>query len=379
MVSVDESQDQVQDSHQPTSSTGDSDDGIAALARPSWIKRHVFGVFLAGSLIFHLSFVALVSFFDFRWVTPWMNFRELPVELINEEQVEKEKKKAGSADNKGQTQETQAKPPEVKTEKPAQPLRDQTKPAEKPPENKQSENRPTEGKSSEGKSSGDKSAGDKSEEKKTERGAASQHQPQTAATKQPEAQQKTTQQKELAKQVAQNPSVQGTPKTAETQRSAAASAPVQDQRPPAPQQPQPVPNDPQQPQRADQSAPQALTRLPTFLYQPSDRLSLAIPAPLPTNDADAEPASYKVIVFGMLERAKNYPEAARERHATGNVVIAFSIDDNGLPQNISMLEPSGESDLDTEALAMISRAAPFPAPPAGAQRYFAVNIGFGSR
>ncbi len=112
------------------------------------------------------------------------------------------------------------------------------------------------------------------------------------------------------------------------------------------------------------------------MYQPNDGLSLAVPVPLPANDAGAEPVSYKLIVFGMLERAKNYPQSARERHAAGNVIIAFSIDDTGQPKTISMLQSSGQSDLDSEALALISRAAPFPVPPAGAQRDFAVNIGF---
>jgi colicin import membrane protein len=116
-----------------------------------------------------------------------------------------------------------------------------------------------------------------------------------------------------------------------------------------------------------------------MFYRPSDRLSLAIPAPLPMDDPDAEAVSYKVIVFGLLERVKEFPQSARERHATGHVVIAFSIDDKGQPQNVAVVRPSGEADLDEEALAMIGRAAPFPAPPVGAQRDFAVDIGFGGQ
>lgn len=116
--------------------------------------------------------------------------------------------------------------------------------------------------------------------------------------------------------------------------------------------------------------------MPKF-YQPEDKLSLAIPAPMPTDEADSEAVPYKLVVFGMLERVKEYPQSARARHATGHVVISFTIDDNGQPQSIELLRSSGEADLDAEGLAMVARAAPYPVPPAGAQRDFAIDVGFG--
>jgi TonB family protein len=115
---------------------------------------------------------------------------------------------------------------------------------------------------------------------------------------------------------------------------------------------------------------------PAFVQQPEDGLTLGVPAPMPTDDTNAEQVGYKVLVFGLLARVKEYPESARARHAVGHVILAFSIDDAGLPKSVSILHSSGEEDLDTEALAMVVRAAPFPVPPAGAQRDFAIDVGF---
>ncbi|WP_051335395.1 TonB family protein [Methylocapsa acidiphila] len=102
----------------------------------------------------------------------------------------------------------------------------------------------------------------------------------------------------------------------------------------------------------------------------------AVAVPLPTQGGD-EAMSYKVIVFGMLERAKHYPQAAIDRHARGVSVVGFSVDEAGEAMNVSLLRSSGEADLDEESVALVRRAAPFPAPPAGAQRFFAAQIDFG--
>lgn len=102
----------------------------------------------------------------------------------------------------------------------------------------------------------------------------------------------------------------------------------------------------------------------------------AVAVPLPTEGGE-EPMSYKLIVFGMLERAKHYPEAALERGAHGISVIGFAIDAAGEVASVSLLRSSGDADLDAESLAVVGRAAPFPAPPAGAQRVFAAEITFG--
>jgi colicin import membrane protein len=120
-------------------------------------------------------------------------------------------------------------------------------------------------------------------------------------------------------------------------------------------------------------------RLPTFLQQSNDFHINAIPVPMPTEDSDGESVSYKVIVFGQLERAKRDLQSTGKRHAIGYAVVAFSIDNTGQPQNVELLRPSGEADIDRDSLSVISRAAPFPVPPAGARRNFGVIIDFGDK
>jgi colicin import membrane protein len=104
----------------------------------------------------------------------------------------------------------------------------------------------------------------------------------------------------------------------------------------------------------------------------------AVAVPLPVEGGDV-PLSYKEIVFGLLERAKQYPQAARERGARGSAVVSFALDDAGELSDVSLVRSSGEADLDAESLALVARAAPFPKPPLGAQRAFAAEITFGLR
>ncbi|WP_395698278.1 energy transducer TonB [Methylocella sp.] len=128
-------------------------------------------------------------------------------------------------------------------------------------------------------------------------------------------------------------------------------------------------------------AEQKFARAPTGLALPFDNgplLFRAVAVPLPTEGGE-EAMSYKVIVFGMLERAKQYPESARERGARGRAVVTFSLNDAGDVTKVSLLRSSGEADLDVESLALVARAAPFPKPPPGAQRDFAAEITFDMR
>jgi colicin import membrane protein len=102
----------------------------------------------------------------------------------------------------------------------------------------------------------------------------------------------------------------------------------------------------------------------------------AVALPMPT-DTGSELVSYKEIVFGLLERAKHYPETAMERGARGAAVIGFTLDSDGKIVDLQLLQSSGEADLDVESLALVDRAAPFPLPPPGAQRSFSAEVRFG--
>jgi colicin import membrane protein len=104
----------------------------------------------------------------------------------------------------------------------------------------------------------------------------------------------------------------------------------------------------------------------------------AVATPLPVEGGD-DPLNYKVIVFGMLERAKHFPEAALARRAHGMSVIGFALDEAGQVARVALLQSSGDADLDAESLAVVGRAAPFPTPPPGAQRSFVAEITFAPR
>jgi protein TonB len=144
--------------------------------------------------------------------------------------------------------------------------------------------------------------------------------------------------------------------------------------PPAPAQgapPNPEPRPAQPPATETGEGIRPMPRLPTFAMPGIIGMGRA---PTPGNALSED---YKGTVYAMLERAKNYPEAARARHASGMVVVTFSIDDAGNPQSVKIARSSGHPDLDQEAQAMVQRAAPYPAPPSGVVRSFAPAITFG--
>ncbi len=101
----------------------------------------------------------------------------------------------------------------------------------------------------------------------------------------------------------------------------------------------------------------------------------AVAVPSPTEDGDLVLA-YKTLVFSKLELAKKFPEEARKRHAHGSAIIAFALDDEGHVTHVTLIELSGDTTLDVASLALVERAAPFPPPPAGAQKEFAAVIEF---
>jgi TonB family protein len=91
----------------------------------------------------------------------------------------------------------------------------------------------------------------------------------------------------------------------------------------------------------------------------------------------SDPVSYQVLVGSLLERAKHYPESALRRGARGTAKIRFSIDKSCGVASVSVLRSSGQADLDLEGVALVRRASPFPPPPAGTKRSFAIEVAFG--
>ena len=80
---------------------------------------------------------------------------------------------------------------------------------------------------------------------------------------------------------------------------------------------------------------------------------------------DSEAAvTWRTKVLALIEKNKRYPEAARPRREQGTAQVSFALDRKGMVTNARVIQSSGSSALDEEAVALLKRAEPFPAPPA---------------
>ena len=68
-------------------------------------------------------------------------------------------------------------------------------------------------------------------------------------------------------------------------------------------------------------------------------------------------------LMDQLQRSKRYPAAAQRRREEGTAQVVFTIDRQGRLLSASIQKSSGSEALDTEALALLKRAAPFAPPP----------------
>ena len=75
--------------------------------------------------------------------------------------------------------------------------------------------------------------------------------------------------------------------------------------------------------------------------------------------------SYLGRLLAQLNRFKQYPRAARAAHIEGVVMLHFVMDAQGRVLSFEIVKSSGRPVLDAEALALIQRAQPLPALPAG--------------
>lgn len=83
----------------------------------------------------------------------------------------------------------------------------------------------------------------------------------------------------------------------------------------------------------------------------------------------AASASYGRAVLTQISRTRKARAPTR-----GRTVVAFSIADGGALASVKVLHSSGSPALDQVAMDHIRRAAPFPEPPAGAQRQFSFEF-----
>jgi TonB family protein len=88
----------------------------------------------------------------------------------------------------------------------------------------------------------------------------------------------------------------------------------------------------------------------------------AATAPSPPAPASSAAVSWRQSLVARLVRFQRYPP--RARGVEGVVSLAFSIDRQGNVVSTHIAKSSGSALLDYEALDLIKRAAPLPAPPA---------------
>lgn len=91
------------------------------------------------------------------------------------------------------------------------------------------------------------------------------------------------------------------------------------------------------------------------------------------------PARWQSRLLAHLERRKRYPSAARRSKQQGVALVRFRIDANGKVLSARLSRSSGFAALDQEAISMVRRASPVPAPPPGVNRNITVPVRFNLR
>lgn len=75
------------------------------------------------------------------------------------------------------------------------------------------------------------------------------------------------------------------------------------------------------------------------------------------------PANWRSLLMAQIHRMKRYPSEARTAREEGIARVRFSIDRSGKVLAASLVSSSGSASLDGEALALMQRISPVPAPP----------------
>lgn len=98
-----------------------------------------------------------------------------------------------------------------------------------------------------------------------------------------------------------------------------------------------------------------------------------VPAPIPVkqealpvpNQIDTEDArsKYGNSLWGAISKHKKYPKIAAMRNWQGEAIIELELDGNGKLKTKKIIQSSGHEVLDKQALEMVEKALPFPAPP----------------
>lgn len=84
----------------------------------------------------------------------------------------------------------------------------------------------------------------------------------------------------------------------------------------------------------------------------------------PAASASAAAQTWQARLLAHLESRKRYPAEARARRLQGVAYVRFTLDRQGRVLTARLERSSGHAALDREALALLQRAQPLPAPPA---------------
>nr|WP_229506477.1 TonB family protein [Massilia sp. BJB1822] len=125
---------------------------------------------------------------------------------------------------------------------------------------------------------------------------------------------------------------------------------------------------------------------PQEASQPAQASSSATPAPAALRGPQAAPfnsdspsshavlASWQSRVLSHLAHFKRYPLEARQRRRTGEAWVRFQLDRGGKLLASELITSSGTVLLDREALQVLERAQPLPAPPEAVLRQNTVTV-----
>lgn len=118
-----------------------------------------------------------------------------------------------------------------------------------------------------------------------------------------------------------------------------------------------------QPDAAPEQQAAATTSAPPAI---SERIAPVAAAPMqgqPDQKNSQAVATWRSQILALVERNKRYPDAARSRREQGITQVRFTLDRNGIVGDPRVIQSSGSDALDGEAIALLKRAQPFPAPP----------------
>jgi len=107
-----------------------------------------------------------------------------------------------------------------------------------------------------------------------------------------------------------------------------------------------------------------LTMAPPRVEPTEEPIRTAPSAGIASERVKRAQASWQKALVSHLNRFKRYPGGARARGSQGSVLVEFTVDRSGKVVTSRVLQHSGSTVLDEEAIAVLQRASPLPSPPA---------------